>query len=140
MTHKFSPKALTSWYNPSDTIQASSPSILLDGVYIELVSSAKNLGVTYDSNLTFEAHINSSPELLFVSCPRSSWYRLNSCFNSCTRYAFGIKSEPISHVRNSILVCEQLNVSSQNFDDKITPGLKSKRLATQPLKSCRSLT
>ena len=42
--------------------------------------------------------------LIYMNCSRALWKQINTCFNSCTRYVFGLrKFDSISHVKNEVL-------------------------------------
>jgi hypothetical protein len=76
-------------------------SVCIDGVGIELVTVAKNLGLVFDSHLTFESHISE--------CARSCFFRLKLLY----------KIRPYLSEALRIKLCDSLILSRFNYCDAV---------------------
>lgn len=102
-------------------IMRADPQVVIGGVAIERVSSAKNLGVQMDSELRFENHI--------LDVTRSCFYRLRVLYNFRSYISQDLR----------VLLCEALVLSRLNYCISVYSGClkkSSQKLIQRVQNSC----
>lgn len=105
----------------TDIIIQSVPAVRILGAGLERVNEARNLGITFDSNLRFENHI--------LNVVRSCFYRLKVLY----------KFRKLLSEKSRITLCESLVLSRLNYGDLVYgPRLlcKTKRMIQRVQNAC----